>query len=779
MPSVEPTALRASVVTHTRTGAPDGRAARGSPPRAACRRRVAPVVALSADPRGARRSRRRRCAPRSPSCAARGRSRAPRPSRARPRARREGERGEAGGARREAARRREVVARSNLGVALLARGAPHAIEQLGRARLASRRRRARRSGRRGPRWSVGRSGRACASRARRASPRGSARPGSSRRLRACPSTSRARCSDGRWRRPRSWRRLALERSGPALRRTPTWRSPRTPRAFHASSTASATACDGTSATTHPPPPAPVSFAPSAPARARGRTSLDLRASRRRDPEEHLVQIHQPPERDAIARLEREPRARARARGCPRTFDRPLPARARAGARRPRPSTLVLDALPVLPTQSCSGPRTRTGSMASPRRKSTHPPRAATAASTPLGLPWKTRSQAIACAWMASASGAAEQSARAIATPIAAEHPRPPPGGSAASTSTSCGSSDGQRARAAFEQRAEGAREVVVEPVLVHGDVPAAHEEPARPALRGDALARARRDRSRPRAPARRRRRRARRAGSPSRRRVRRRLISSVSRSGRRSSARAGRGPAGASAGAPEGRARRRAQLGDARLDAPARTARLDPGDGLANVRRRSRRGARARGSSASAARASRRASTTSAVRLPSRRSLLAGLPVVVGVAEGAEHIVAKLKGDAERLGERRRAPRPVLARPASRAPMSDRPADRVARRLERVHGLDRARVAGGAPHVEDLARDHVLVDPRELERRARRRARGQLQLEERRCAQAPARSPARMLIASRARGTEVLAHHARARSDRPVAPRRRPSSRRG
>ncbi len=45
----------------------------------------------------------------------------------------------------------------------------------------------------------------------------------------------------------------------------------------------------------------------------------------------------------------------------------------------------------------------------------------------------------------------------------------------------------------------------------------------------------------------------------------------------------------------------------------------------------------------------RSASSISVVRLPARRSLPAGLPVFLGVAEGAEHVVAPLEGLAHRV----------------------------------------------------------------------------------------------------------------------------------
>ena len=166
-------------------------------------------------------------------------------------------------------------------------------------------------------------------------------------------------------------------------------------------------------------------------------------------------------------------------------------------------------------------------------------------------------------------------------------------------------------------------------------------------------------------------------------------------------------------------------------------------------RRRSRRDARARGASASAARASRRASTTSAVRLPSRRSSPAGLPIATGSPKIPSTSSRSWKAMPSGSANAASASICPPARAREARANHDRPADRVARRLQRVHRLDLARVARGAPARRAPA-------PRSrLRARARARARpgrrDRAAAPPRRTAAAPRRrrrSPARMLIAS-------------------------------
>lgn len=88
--------------------------------------------------------------------------------------------------------------------------------------------------------------------------------------------------------------------------------------------------------------------------------------------------------------------------------------------------------PLWPMTRVKGGR-RTGESPAARVNTPAPPLVASATSRPLGLPWKTRSPALAASRMAAsdsggqpASWARAQRARATATVIAAEEPRPAP-----------------------------------------------------------------------------------------------------------------------------------------------------------------------------------------------------------------------------------------------------------------------------------------------------------------------------------------------------------------
>ena len=242
--------------------------------------------------------------------------------------------------------------------------------------------------------------------------------------------------------------------------------PSNPRAFHAARTRSAAARLSASASTQPPPPAPVTFAPSAP---------DFRA-----------QAH----RSSIDGVDSDSVASSRwfsSRSSPRLGPSPDSSDARTAlttwriARnvvstatrrsalwRATRSTItrVRDAIPERPTANTNGAPVMMGSALlrpSSRTNWTTPPSVATAASMPEGLPWNTRSQHIACSRTTSslASGA---SARAIATPSAAEQPRPSPAGSSVVTSTRVGATS-PRVRTASSS-ARKARESSSSPLSV-------------------------------------------------------------------------------------------------------------------------------------------------------------------------------------------------------------------------------------------------------------------------------------------------------------------------
>ena len=115
-------------------------------------------------------------------------------------------------------------------------------------------------------------------------------------------------------------------------------------------------------------------------------------------------------------------------------------------------------------------------------------------------------------------------------------------------------------------------------------------------------------------------------------------------------------------------------------------------------------------SAASAGEAASRARATSTVRLPSTRSSPAGLPVVAGVAEDAEQVVAQLERLAQRQPERRQRGHRRRRRAGEGGADVQRPLDGVLRRLVAQHGhrgLDVGAAAGLHGDVEELAGDHL------------------------------------------------------------------------
>ena len=173
-------------------------------------------------------------------------------------------------------------------------------------------------------------------------------------------------------------------------------------------------------------------------RARARTCARSRASTRRGRRGASGSGPSAARARTVARLDGEARVLDERADPFEAFARP-PAGARAGAPPPRPSPSCSTRRRCC-RRRVSAPRTRTRSIGSPFVNAMHPPRAAHAASMPLGLPWKTRSHAIARSVIVS-TVALGSSARAIATPIAAEHPRPPPGGRSTCASIAIGASD--------------------------------------------------------------------------------------------------------------------------------------------------------------------------------------------------------------------------------------------------------------------------------------------------------------------------------------------------
>ena len=413
---------------------------------------------------------------------------------------------------------------------------------------------------------------------------------------------------------------------------------------------------------------------------------------------------------------------------------------------------------------------------------TQPPRAATAASMPLGLPWKTRSHAIArsCDRVVARARGSER-ARDGDARCAAEHPSPPPGGSDASTSTSMRPSDGDWRARGLEQRAKGAREVVIE-LGPRGRRCSTRGTSSRlgPGLAGTRRARAPRARCRPRARARRRRRRARRAGSPCRTRAPRRSSGSVSPSGLDGRVRAGARPRAVQRRASRARARLGAQLARcaprrarARRTPPSARPRAATSSSLASRRpstrlerlgRPRRRAAPRRPARCACPRAGRRRRAC-----PSRAD--------------RRTCRARRRGAERRRRAARRTPRAPstcsLARAGEARADDERPAHRVARRLQRVHRLDLA-----ARRSRALARRAPAPRSRLRCTRASSSAAASDALgRERPPRRAPLRQAPRQVAGEDARRVGAWPRRSArasspARSDRRAARRRHPSSRR-
>ena len=246
----------------------------------------------------------------------------------------------------------------------------------------------------------------------------------------------------------------------------------------------------------------------------------------------------------------------------------------------------------------------------------------------------------------------------MATPMAAEHPRPPPGGRSASTSTARAPYDGDAERTDVEERPERAREVVVVLVLADRDVPAAHEQAARPVLeRHGVRARAAVD-----------------ADGDRRHAVHDGVLAEQDHLAARVSDTAHQlrlwvRATTALEAAPVPRRQRRPVEGDARLAALA--PRFAPRCGAATPRSLQTNDG---GSHLVVARVRAPEDATRALRPPRGRRLdderrpLAGAEIVArrlaggcGIAEDAEEVVAQLERDAERIGERARARRSRLS----------------------------------------------------------------------------------------------------------------------
>ena len=597
--------------------------------------------------------------------------------------------------------------------------------------------------------------------------------------RACPSTWRGRRSGGRSPSPRAHgaglrSRCGAGRSSGRNDR----REPVEALGLPGREDRLADGADGTSATTLPPPPAPVSFAPSAPG---SRASPHRRSMLgRRDEEaaqQHLVEVHEPAEGEAVARLDGEARVvherpDALERSCATTSGRRARRRAtRVDHRlRARRGSRAADAEVKRSAHSH-------GSSASPLRKKTQPPRAATAASTPLGLPWKTRSHAMARACTASLRRRRLDCAR-DRDAYRRRAPEPAARGQVGLDL------DGERRQrrlvgASRLEHARGRRargRAPRRPRARSCSSPSTCRRLGPSSMRRSAW-RARRGRCRPRSPERRRRPRARRAGSPCRT-LRRPSQRSLSRQ-RDDGAREERRAHGASAPLE-----RRPRLAPRAPRSAPRRARA-PQASIASTAAAS---VGRRVASARAEHALERPCgplrhppprPRAAVRLPLRRSPPAGLPVARGSPNVPSTSSRSWNATPSGSANAARAATCASLAPASCGAHDDRAAHGVARGLQRVHGLDLARVAWDRADVEELTADDVLLDAARAPRAARKHASGRKS-----AARAAHLSPAPTPGRPRARSPRPRARgNARASSPgrwaRRAARRRRPSSRRG
>ena len=347
------------------------------------------------------------------------------------------------------------------------------------------------------------------------------------------------------------------------------------------------------------------------------------------------------------------------------------------ARPPRPSTCVLDAMPVLPTQRWSDPRTRTRSSASPfaeedaaaARRDRRVDAAGVAVEDALPGHRALLQRVVAGARVECARDRDADRRRA---------PEPAARRQIGVDLDVDGACDGDGPRGGVEQRAKGARQVVLArrprgrrcsirctssrlgPVLA-GAAP----RRARPALDAD---RERRDAVDDRvlaeqddlAPG---------DAGPM-------LISSTLRQGLDGALRASARPAWASVGAARGPRATRAISASIRASTRARAphARWRATASASSSVASTSATRRARGPAHRAARASRRRLDDERGALALAQVAPAGLPVATRIAERAEQVVAQLERDAERRGEglERRAPgpraRPRAARPSATGP---------------------------------------------------------------------------------------------------------------
>ena len=513
-------------------------------------------------------------------------------------------------------------------------------------------------------------------------------------------------------------------------------------------------------------------------------ALDLLRREQEAREEHLVHVEQLAERRRVARLDREPRVAHDGARCRRTSSARCPAGAAAGARRTRPSSACSTPCPVWPTASTSGARERErldGRL--PLRRTEHD-RAAERRDRRVDARRVAVEDALPGHRVLArfvVGRTCRTTARAIATPSAAEHPSPAPAGRFASASTENAQPARPPTRAA---RANAA---------ARGSLPSPATTRTRPRrARAGRLALARglldgaRDRAAidadARSQARRTRRRARRRGSPcrgmsaSRHHVSARAPQRVDR--RRTEALLPSVVSGEARRAA--RAPRRAAPRCALRRAPSRRCR-PCASRARRLPRRARRRRRARAGAGGRAARSSSSSATSAVCLPLAQIAARRLPRARRIAEAS-------RADRRGAGRRRRrdrspraAPRATLASaPARIAPEHDRRPRRVAARLQAVHRLDRARVVAAPRTSSTWPDDDVALHARRTRapRRAARRG-GHVEREDLERERRP-KSPARMAHASPGlRRAEALAERARAPTARRDGSRRRPSNRRG
>ena len=216
------------------------------------------------------------------------------------------------------------------------------------------------------------------------------------------------------------------------------------------------------------------------------------------------------------------------------------------------------------------------------------------------------------------------------------------------------------------------------------------------------------------------------------------------------------------------------------LDLRVRPGAVDDAAQLARPRPAARRGAERGVERARPRRGERRRAPGRPARCacPRRRSSPAGLPVVAGVAEDAEQVVAQL----ERLAERQPEAAELLERPSGvragqRGADVERPLDGVLGGLVAQHrhrGVDVGAAAGLHGDVEELAGDHLgAAQVEDVERRSDARQRQPAAAQQ---LVGPGRAAGRRAGSRRRRRT---ARGRRASRRRGARPRRRGASRAG